>query len=136
MFYLPPGLYTIGDPCDYFSYRHDISFEEFLLINNFPGESYLDQNGKLPCVCFETYYGEGLYEDNFSNEYPVDSGMIGIFPHNEFDKVPSDHTEMYFGDTFSCSERKGVLTFGNVIINTKNAETSKDEEESIDYDEY
>lgn len=133
MYTLPAGLYTIGDPCYYFSDKYE-SREEFLSSNNFPGEGCLDQEGKIPVVVFDTLYGDGNYFDNDGNEYGVDSGTIGIIPHLEGEKIPHSHTQVYFTDSFVCYQKKGVLHFGNYIINT--AEEESNEEEGFDYDEY
>ncbi len=139
-FYMPPGLYTIGDPCYYFNDLNKEAWEHFLLINNFPGEGFLDQEETSPVCVFETYYGDGTYNDNNSNEYGVDSGLLGIMPYNQNDRIPFSHTVVKFTDYFLCSEEKGVLTFGYIIINTRDGNeevsTEENEEEEHLYDEY
>jgi hypothetical protein len=82
-------------------------------------------------VIFRTWIGDGIYADQESREYPVDSGMIGVVPvamahpdesrcsWTEYPDVKRFH-RLTFAEPFLCKREDdgGLLVFGNVEIDT------------------
>jgi hypothetical protein len=117
---LPAGKYLIGDPCYFFSDKPHEDWLNFLEQNDF-----LDNEGKgvltgtdLSVVVFGTKYGDGLYKDEYNNEYGVDSGLIGIIPYTEESDIPSLMHLIQFDKDFECINNNGYLHFGDIVIDT------------------
>ena len=118
---LPAGKYIIGDPC------YTIPDEEW--------DKVLDQSGffndqcwamfrapngeQAPVVAFSTAWGDGTYDDGAGRSYGVDAGLIGIIPAGPFGNARPFCTHVVeFHSPVNCSEKQGVICFGNVRINT------------------
>lgn len=135
---LPPGTYVIGDPCIHLSpeqweqvlYESD-DFEQTVA----PFE--LTGGGTGYVVAFQTQQGDGLYTDLDGNDYPVDSGTIGIIPREFVNELFEDSANvMTFETPVVCfSTRDGNLVFGHIEIATSGDVGSDDFDEGYD-DEY
>ncbi len=118
------GTYYIGDPC------YVLSEKDWDKILGNDGHSTI----KGKDVFFAgTAYGDGTYEDQNKNEYPVDTGCIGIFPvevclKTKLKEVPKRKMGMIFtfDADFEVSANNGNFTFGDVEIIT---DGSNEEEE-------
>lgn len=69
----PAGTYYIGDPCYAFQ---GSDWDKILAESDFFSNEGKTQN----MWAGSTAYGDGTYNDQFGNEYPVDAGLIGIMP--------------------------------------------------------
>lgn len=78
---LPPGEYYLGDPC--YVIRDDGDWKRFL---SHLGDGEKDTDGVIidwnghKCFVCATNCGDGVYDDQHGNEYPVDAGMIAAIP--------------------------------------------------------
>lgn len=129
---LPAGKYTIGDPAYFFSDKDQDDWLRFIESNDFVDDEgmgfLLDVNTIV--VVFHTTHGDGKFEDDMGNSYPVDSGLIGIIPFREGTDVPSGHTMIEFDRNFECFNNNGFLHFGDIFIDTQG-----DDEDDIYFNE-
>ena len=72
---LPAGEYYIGDPC----YLFGKSWDDILEVTNV-FENDVDEYKNHKFFVGNTAYGDGEYYDRNGHPYPVDSGLIGVFP--------------------------------------------------------
>jgi hypothetical protein len=116
---MPPGKYWIGDLC---YVMHD-KWEDFCA-QTISGYEVL--NGQFTVdgatiVTMSTKYGDGNYQDNKGNNYPVDAGLIGAI---KVDDITDPDARLDLGNViqfdsqWSFSEDDGTLIFGNVKIYT------------------
>jgi hypothetical protein len=89
---------------------------------------------------FSTAYGDGMYSDNYDNEYPVDSGSIGCILASDVDTpagvgngnvidFPTDF-EPYIGG-------EGRIVFGPVVIDTIGEDSEEwESDEWEDFDDF
>jgi len=132
----PKGTYYIGDLC----YILKPEWKEVcdLIIKE---DTVLEGKFKLSdgreFFIGNTAYGDGTYQDNLGQEYPVDSGSLGLIEvRNEFDpniKLGNLHT--FFQD-FTVSVEEGYFIFGAITIDTRSEEDYSDEEYEGSYDDY
>ena len=129
---VPPGKYVLGDPCYCFPNHEDWIalgdscgwFEDSPVgIITFNGTTY-------NVLGFHTRYGDGTYNDNQGNRYPVDAGMIGLVPYElassngtEFNEELHQLIEFKHGAI--CTSNDGDLWFGKYHIDTN--DTDEDE---------
>lgn len=120
------GNYYVGDPC-YVIEKWDelikstgcFGLEEDKDTTNWHNGCF-SYNGKK-CFAEGTAYGDGTYFDNKGREYGVDAGLIGIVPVSAIDKNKrGDGGQIVeFKEDFRAFENKGIFTFGNLVINTR-----------------
>lgn len=124
------GTYYIGDPC--YVIGDDKDWLDFLdRMDSARGEAfeYRDET----CWVGDTKWGDGVYFDNFDNNYPVDAGLIGVIPMG----VVDDHKGSDFGniavfkEDFTIEYHDGKFNIGGVEINTED----EDDEDEDDEDE-
>jgi hypothetical protein len=151
---LPPGKYYVGDPC--YAVPND-DWDEVLGNTGYIGlfkwmsgggtgrEDYLpfDQQAQMFRVtegerewyiaASRTAYGDGLYQGDDGNSYPVDAGMIGVVSVNYADLEGNGNmpdcghiTEFKRGFTISYEEDEGTIVIGHIIIKT---DPNEDEDE-------
>ena len=156
-----PGEYIICDPCyiigednwneyldsvikysvKYLSYQdlldngHDV--EGILNPEKFRapyiGEDYVinPHYKKKKVFAHNTIHGDGIYNDQFGNIYPVDSGILGITPVELTDESLEKKEEEKFGaiftfnESFECKYENGTFYFGNIIIKTDEGKNEK-----------
>jgi len=114
-----PGKYWLGDPC----YSVPDSLWESLLAScrffEHPvGEVTTDAGDTYKVLAFRTKFGDGVYEDQDGNEFPVDAGLIGLIPVGLAKEKPFGSTLVEFKGETKCFKSDGVLTFGKYAINT------------------
>lgn len=118
---MPAGTYYVGDLC---YVMHD-EWDEFCSLtikdNKCLQGKFALKDGR-EFVTFQTAWGDGEYYDQFSRPYLVDAGLIGCIKLNECNRLSIDHVSggqvMTFDREFLCKAEDGVLTFGNVVIDT------------------
>jgi hypothetical protein len=125
------GKYYIGDLC---YVMHD-KWDEFCDLT-IKGHECLDgvftmQDGTV----FSTYgtkYGDGTYQDQNGNSYPVDAGLIGcilvdsISPE-ERDNLPYGNVHDFSLPFHTSSDDAGNISFGEVVIPTGDQYDDDDE---------
>lgn len=130
------GTYYVGDLC-------------YVLNNSWPEVVQLTcevvevRNGVFTLkdgrefAIFSTAYGDGLYSDNYTNEYPVDSGTIGCILLSDVD----DQDSVKFGNVVNfptdfepCVGGEGKIVFGHLEIDTIGEDS--DEWESDEWDDF
>lgn len=141
------GTYYIGDPCYAFQGNNwDKILDE-------TGFFELDKitNGMW---AGSTAFGDGTYTDQFSNEYPVDAGLIGIMPieicdfgdirwenGDWIDKrgITMSNGEKFefkpgnvatFERDFTVNYENGKFEFGHIVIDTNGGDDDFDAEEA------
>lgn len=135
----PPGKYVIGDPCYHVpddEWDSVLSQSDFF---NMRGSGGAGENGKCHAtfkkangelgtvVAFSTQYGDGVYEDQQGRKYGVDAGLIGIIPLADVDELDESLANVIeFDSHFRCYDSDGILTFGNVVIDTRDDDTDND----------
>ena len=115
---LPSGVYFIGDPMcvlDKELWHDDVYMK---------GEIY----DRWLCIWkHKTYYGDGLYYDQYDNKYGVDSASIGAVHIDQVvpDKLSYVYEEgaygvlYHFDKDFDCVWEDGVFRIGHFEINTR-----------------
>lgn len=68
------GRYFLGDPC------YVITSEKWREVCDKSSKSDIFEISNIELFMSGTKYGDGSYEDNFGNEYGVDSGTLGCIP--------------------------------------------------------
>lgn len=130
------GRYYVGDLCyvlrDSWEEVCNITIQD---IGNVKNGVFTFSDGR-EFALFSTAYGDGIYSDNYDNEYPVDSGSIGCILVSDVDTpegvdngniidFPTDF-EPYIGG-------EGRIVFGPVVIDTIGEDS--DEWESDEWDD-
>jgi len=123
------GKYYIGDLC---YVLHD-RWAEFCALtctgnNVLDGEFNLKDGTRF--ATFTTKWGDGVYEDEQGNEYPVDAGLIGCI---RIDDIAAEEREnvangrvVEFVQDFSTWSAGGEIRIGNVLIDTDPVEEEED----------
>ena len=78
--------------------------------------------------CFSTEFGDGIYWDNNGNRYGVDSGELACIEVDDVTEVDrlNEILELGLAHIFEmddllfedCNDDDGVITFGDVVIDT------------------
>lgn len=139
---MPAGEYYVGDLCYVLTDRWD----EFCNIT-ISGHEVLNGEFELPdgtrFATYSTAHGDGRYEDDLENEYPVDAGLIGCV-------LLSDISEEYRDRVDDCGHvytfvkpfvtgyldrEKTKIFFDSVVIDTDPDYYDEDEADYYDEDE-
>ena len=115
---VPPGKYWLGDPC--YAVPSDLWMD---LLNSCKFFEHpigkVEADGKVhEVLAFGTAYGDGVYNDQFGNEFPVDAGLIGLTPVELCKDEPFGALLVEFTTETTCSCYEGILTFGDHEIHT------------------
>jgi hypothetical protein len=127
---LAAGTYYVGDLCYVLGNRWD-EFCDLTIDGNDIKEGVFTMADGTQFVFFGTAYGDGLYYDQYGNEYPVDAGLIGCVLVDRVDSdanLTSGKVHAFEKAFYAVSDGK-VLNFGNVSIDTD----SEFEEDDYDY---
>ena len=124
------GKYYVGDLC---YVMHD-EWDEFcsLTINGhnvLSGEFNLKDGRRF--ATFTTRWGDGNYFDQDGKSYDVDAGLIGCIALDDIDQThPSNFISggriVEFVNDFSTFSAGGVITIGNVVIDTDPVEQEEE----------
>lgn len=115
---LPPGEYIIGDPCyvihedKWIPWLEDANYlyEERYYVADLDGHAVIG-------IC--TAHGDGLFEDQFGREYPVDAGLIGLVPVEvALPKSNGSSQVVNFDEPVECSWEDGTIVLGHIRIDT------------------
>jgi hypothetical protein len=126
------GEYYVGDLCYVLADRWDevcdLTIKDHTCLE---GEFELSDGTKF--AMYGTAWGDGVYQDQEGNPYPVDSGTIGCVLWSEIDPGKEDDAMRlgiltYMYEEFETGAENGVIRFGEVEIDT-NSEEEWDEEE-------
>lgn len=132
---IKPGTYILGDPCYSFEYDDWSAIcDQTNCFENFTNTIY---DGRY-VLAFSTAYGDGSYRGTNGVEYGVDSGLIGLVEFDEtkhaYDIERDDMSLITFKQETLVRNENGVMTFGDVVIDTDPQYTNEDEDEfDVDY---
>lgn len=121
---MPAGRYYVGDLC---YVMHDAWTEAVDLMFPSAAEGFESVNGILTLkdgrqfAIFSTSYGDGVYYDQWDNEYPVDAGSIGCIRLDDIKDPDADitlGTVIDFEQDFDVGSDGENLKFGHIIIAT------------------
>jgi hypothetical protein len=140
---VPAGTYWLGDPC------YSVKEEDWI-----PWLEAADYTNSQDVLCAQTpgadgawvlglgtAYGDGVYVDQYDNEYGVDAGLIGLVPvwYNPTTNYTLDENgineygasgiarQITFAVRTQCWNDNGVLHFGDIVINTRDDADDDDE---------
>lgn len=128
------GTYYVGDLCYVLHERWD----EFCALT-ISGNNVLDGEFNLKdgtrFATFTTRWGDGNYFDQDGKSYDVDAGLIGCVHIEDIDLTRPDNflaggRVVEFVNDFSTFSAGGVITIGNIVIDTDVADQDFDEEEA------
>lgn len=123
---MPAGAYFVGDPCYMFAHSTDTWSDIGEQTDWFTENTVACVKGKY-LWADGTAYGDGVYTDQFGNEYCVDAGLIGVTPielyeRNALADVESLGLVITFDKPFIVSVDDGVFTIGHIVIDTASEE--------------
>ena len=134
---MPAGKYWIGDLC----YVIRDEMWDFVC-SNIEWSDGTNRELVLPdgvrIALYGTQWGDGGYDDNVGNSYGVDSGTIGIMPYDEVIQRRVDETYGHYSEVghvhefktaFNTSAYRGMISFGDIQINTDYEGCEEDEED-------
>jgi hypothetical protein len=116
-----PGEYWIGDLC---YVMHD-EWQEVCKIMwgdlNAPLETKLNDGRKFGMAY--TLYGDGVYLDNYGNDYGVDAGLIGVIKVSDISErdrpnIKLGHVHKFDTEFQLSRDDLGMITIGHVEIFT------------------
>jgi len=117
---MPAGKYFVGDPS---MVLNSNSWQEIILAT----DTFCDEDAdwrNLPIWAAATAHGDGAYDGSDGFEYPVYRGLIGVMPVEAMD-VEVDLVEHHmngriveFDEGFICEEFHGIITIGEISIDT------------------
>ncbi len=126
---VPAGRYFLGDPC--YAVPNEYWTPLLESCDFFDGSPVGQANG-AQVLAFGTAWGDGTYNDQHGNCYPVDAGLIGLTPialaqqHPDFETLESLGHFVDFERSTTCTKKAGVLTFGNYAIDTDESDCDHD----------
>jgi hypothetical protein len=133
------GEYYIGDLCYVIEEWDDFCSVILDGDNVHDGEMTMPDGRKF--ASYGTAHGDGVYEDQFGHEYCVDAGLIGCIlvsdiTRKDYDDLTRLGRIKVFDRDFITGSERGVITFGNIRIDTDPEYDEYEEEyEEPDYDE-
>jgi hypothetical protein len=125
------GKYYVGDLCYVLGDRWDEVCSLIIVDHKcLDGEFELKDGTRF--AIYGTAWGDGFYNDQQGNGYPVDSGSIGCVLVNqitegELDKMGGNVLD--FEDDFETGEDDGVIYIGDIEIDTQGHEEEDEEED-------
>jgi hypothetical protein len=131
----PAGEYYIGDLC-YVMHAEWLEVCDLMFTDAddmVEGELTLSDGRNI--FLASTAYGDGTYNDNKGNYYPVDSGSIGVIAVQDISDADRENISSgavhTFETEFNIIAQAGLFDFGGVVIDTAYEDSEDDE-----YDEY
>jgi hypothetical protein len=125
---VPAGSYFLGDPC----YAVPDAFWDALLNTCKFFEKPIGTANGFEVLGFGTAWGDGSYQDQDGNEYPVDAGLIGLVPVGLIEQ--EQRAELLklgrmvdFTEPTACTAAQGVMQFGRIRIDTRNFDDTAEE---------
>lgn len=131
------GTYYIGDLC----YVMSNEWNEFCKLTNsdstvLEGEFELADGRKF--AAYSTAYGDGTYPCSNGASLGVDAGLIGCILVQDIRGVEEKEinrlgTVVTFNAPFTTGEKDGVISFGDVTVDTAGDDPGADWEEEEDF---
>lgn len=127
------GKYYVGDLCYVLGDRWD-EVCDLIIVDHKCLDGEFELKDGTQFAIYGTKWGDGVYPDQHGNGYPVDSGSIGCVLVDDITEGELDEGLGHifdFDEYFHTGEESGVIQIGEIRI-----DTSGEEEEEEDYDEY
>ena len=129
---MPAGTYYLGDLCYVMGDRWDDVCEKTIDGHNvLTGRFVLDDGVEFAIL--NTKYGDGFYSSNIiGNDFPVDSGSIGVVKLEYIEKTQKEIDDeglgriVVFGEEFGIADNEGTLCFGDIRIYTNDDSEEED----------
>lgn len=132
---MPAGQYYVGDLCYVMQAQWD-EFCQLTISGNSVKEGEFQLANGVRFASLSTMYGDGTYEDEEGNAYPVDAGLIGCIRVVDIQDPNADlklGNIINFPNDFNVDSTNGKLHFGHIAIDTGSED--EDDEDNYDYDE-
>lgn len=132
---MPAGKYFVGDLALVFDDREKwYEVCDFICDDDGDGEFVLDDGRRF--ASYSTFYGDGVYSDQFDNKYRVDSGIIGCIRMDDIPQVTEEQAKSFgavidFPEDFETYSYDGEIQIGHVVIPTK--DWGEEEEYEFEY---
>ena len=131
---LSAGSYYVGDLCYVLGDR----WPELCQLT-ISGNSVLDgvftMKDGTEFATFCTKWGDGVYADQFGNEYSVDAGLIGCVKWEDVTDSEIDRDNILalgnlvnFEEDFTVESWAGLIKIGHILIDTDPDEEDEDDE--------
>lgn len=116
---LPAGTYYVGDP-SYVCEDHSLWLQ---LLESVPegirNERIIQASAQgQSFTAASTAYGDGVYEDQWGNRYPVDTGLIGVVYAGATASPLSGVVLHEFHEPFTVAYQGGLVMVGGLTIDT------------------
>ena len=94
---------------------------EFLNAAQFGGERLEFETSPIHGIEFRTAFGDGVYQDQFNEVYPVDSGTLGCIQANGVTRTENVGMGKHytFAEPFEVTWEKGFFRFDSIEIDTR-----------------
>ena len=126
---VPAGDYWLGDPC--YAVPDDL-WHELLESSGYFLDKPFGTVAGHNVLAFGTAYGDGVYLDQFDNQYPVDAGLIGLTPVGLANGRPFGSRLITFKYDTECTGHEGVMRFGDYKINTRDCDSNDYDDDEED----
>lgn len=120
---MPAGEYYVGDLCYVIEEWDEVC--SLIIKDNQVLEGEFELSDGRRFAIYSTAWGDGLYLDQFGNEYPVDAGSIGCILVSDItrkdygDRIDGDLGNFHtFEEPFKTYSEEGVIVIGDVRIDT------------------
>lgn len=133
---MPAGQYYVGDLC-YVMHPQWDEFCNLTISGNAVHDGEFELANGVRFATFCTLYGDGCYEDEDGNSYPVDAGLIGCIRVEDIKDSEANlklGNIIHFAQDFEVSSSNGTLHFGHIVIETGDVEDEDDEHEDEEED--
>lgn len=130
---MPAGKYYVGDLC-YVMHPQWDEFCELTISGHETKEGEFSLANGTKFAFHGTAYGDGCYEDQFGDSYPVDAGLIGCIKVKDINDPEADMEGgqiIEFDSPFETSYEDGIIYIGHIRINTGD----DDEDDDNEYDD-
>ena len=121
---LKKGKYVIADPKFALPERLLDETMNLILGNDYFYDDVIERDG-LGYIIYQTWHGNGVYECNDGESFPVELGLIGVYPveiccAEKLGFLLEDESGVVIevDEPLVCTSINGTLTFGNVVIQT------------------
>jgi hypothetical protein len=131
---IPPGTYYLGDPSIVLSKgRWNTLTKDTNRFKRTPIGTVHTDDREYPIIAYRVLFPDSTYVDNTDRDYRVKKYCIGLVPVELMEFRHSNFVILKFDTVTECSSIEGVLTFGDVIIDTGEPFDENDEREMMFY---
>lgn len=133
---LPPGDYWIGDPCYAFD-DHSVWMKLLESADYETNPTILEAKAAgREFIASGTAFGDGEYQDQYGNRYPVDAGLLGATPAIAGREIPFGMRLVVFDSPVDVEFDDGDVKIGHIVIETDPKPECEDCGEKIDLGEF